>query len=214
MALTSRWYFVPTLPRSVGFRPVSSPPFSPAPRRCRRSRGTSADVSPPVSFGRSLRGCPGGSSGASPAAVDQAHRSPQDLPIGGWGRAHLEATERCARCREEYTQTLAEGDTVRSKLRTMSTYCRTEEILKVSIELVGRRWKPARPGRVVNSSDTPTSPPPPPAVCGRCMEHYVERHAEFFEHWLGSYDPSEREGPSGRWIQAAVEASTRRPTGR
>lgn len=26
---TSRWYFVPALPRAVGFGPVSSPPFSP-----------------------------------------------------------------------------------------------------------------------------------------------------------------------------------------
>lgn len=29
LASTSRWYFVPALPRSVGFRPVSSPPFRP-----------------------------------------------------------------------------------------------------------------------------------------------------------------------------------------
>src|SRR3712207_1084681 len=28
-ASTSRWYLLPALPRSVGFGPVSSPPFSP-----------------------------------------------------------------------------------------------------------------------------------------------------------------------------------------
>jgi hypothetical protein len=38
---TTRWYFEPGLPRSVGFGPDCSPPFWPARSGCRRLHGTS-----------------------------------------------------------------------------------------------------------------------------------------------------------------------------
>jgi hypothetical protein len=54
-ASTITWRLVPSLPRSVGFGPVSSPPFSPGRRRCRASSGRSR----PRSHGRAGRGEPG-----------------------------------------------------------------------------------------------------------------------------------------------------------
>ncbi len=54
----TRWRLVPGLPRSVGFGPVSSPPFSPGTRRCRASSGRSR----PRSRGRGGRAARGGAS--------------------------------------------------------------------------------------------------------------------------------------------------------
>ena len=65
---TTRWRFVPGLPRSVGFGPVSAPPFLQLPYCCRGQPGSSPAVPP-------RPGAPGARGGAAPTCRSVASRA-------------------------------------------------------------------------------------------------------------------------------------------